>query len=194
VIYNFEKRTRAVRAGTGVSRTNLTETPVPPMKYESIPLKRAYVRYAMAAAVIVGSGIWLAYIGKELSEIMGLNQSFVGSLFIGLATTLPEITVSVTALLIGAREIAVANMLGSNLFNMVIIFTNDILYRKAPILEAASPDHAWQAFSVMAMTAAVILAMATKQKKKFLNISWYVPVLFIIFLVGAYFNFMGGGK
>ncbi len=186
IIYNFEKR-------KAVKKEN-TRLPAPPKaKYDDISLKKAYIHYGISAGVIILSGIWLAYIGKEISEIMGLNQSFVGSLFIGLATTLPEITVSVAALLIGAREIAVANMLGSNLFNTAIIFVNDVLYRKSPILEAVSPGHLRQAFCVMAMTAVVILGMTMKPKKKFLNISWYVPVLFIIFLVSAYFNFLGGG-
>jgi len=185
VIYNFEKRKAAKKENT---------RPPDPRgaKYGDISLKKAYIHYGISAGVIILSGIWLAYIGKEMSEVMGLNQSFVGSVFIGLATTLPEITVSIAALLIGAREIAVANMLGSNLFNIAIIFVNDVLYRKGPILGAISPGHLRQAFCVMAMTAVVILGMAMKPKKRFLNISWYVPALFIIFLVSAYFNFLGG--
>lgn len=182
IIYNFEKR-----ENTKIKSTREKET-----LYDRTSLKTAYIRFFLAAAVIVMSGIWLAYIGKDLSLIMGLKQSFIGSLFIGFATTLPEITVSAAALFMGAREIAVANMLGSNLFNVVIIFINDVLYRKAPILEAVSTDHLRQAFCVMAMTTVVILAMATKSKKKFFNVSWYVPLLIIIFLASAYLNFKTG--
>ncbi len=186
VIYNLEKRKSA-------KKENINRPGNSSARYGDISLKKAYIHYGISAGVIILSGIWLAYIGKEISEIMGLSQSFVGSLFMGLATTLPEITVSVAALIIGAREIAVANMLGSNLFNIAIIFVNDVLYRKGPILGAVSPGHLRQAFSVMAMTAVVIIGMATKPKKSFLNISWYVPVIFIIFLLSAYFNFIAGG-
>lgn len=175
VIYNFEKR----------KTKNKKENTI----YEDISLKNAYIHYAMAAAVIVASGIWLAYIGRELSGMLRLNESFVGNLFLGFVTTLPEITVSIAALLIGAKEIAVANMFGSNLFNMTIIFADDILYRKAPILQVVSEDHLRSAYIVMAMTAVIILAMVTKPKRKFFNVSWYVPVIFIIFLLGAYINF-----
>lgn len=176
-IYNFEKR---------------REKPAATKKYIGISPKKAYIYYGAATAVIVASGVWLAYIGKELAGISHLNESFIGSLFLGFVTTLPEITVSIAALFIGAREIAVANMLGSNLFNMTIIFIDDILYRKAPILQAVSPDQVRQASVVMAMTAIIILAMATRPKRKFFNISWYVPVIFIIFLVGAYLGFIMG--
>ncbi len=176
VIYNFEKK-----------RTKKESVAKEP-KYKGVLLKTAYVRYGVAALAIMASGIWLAYIGKELSVILHLEQSFVGSLLLGFATTLPEITVSIAALAIGAREIAIANMLGSNLFNTTIIFVNDVLYRKGPILEAVSADQILQASVVMAMTAVVIVAMIMKPRRKFLNVSWYVPVLFVIFLAGAYLN------
>ena len=161
-------------------------------KYADITLEEAYSNFARAALIIIVSGIWLAYIGKELSGILKLNQSFVGSMFMGLATTLPEITVSIAALSIGARDIAVANMLGSNLFNFSIIFVDDIFYRKAPILEAVSTEQIIPASVVMAMTAVIIIAIAIKAKRKFLNISWYVPLLVIIFLAGTYAGFIMG--
>jgi len=176
VIYNFEKK------------KTKKEPIAKESKYEAVPLKTAYVRYGIAALAIMASGIWLAYIGKELSVILRLEESFVGSLLLGFATTLPEITVSIAALAIGAREIAVANMLGSNLFNTTIIFVDDVLYRKGPILEAVSADQILQASVVMAMTAVVIVAMITKPRRKIFNVSWYVPVLFVIFLAGAYLN------
>ena len=150
---------------------------------------KAIFYFIIAAFVIAATGIWLAYIGKELSTVFHLGESFVGSLFLGLTTTLPEITVSVAALLMGAKEIAIANMIGSNLFNMTIIFVDDMLYAKAPILEAVSGAHVWQGCIVMAMTAIVIIAMVTKVKRKFFNVSWYTPALVIIFLLGTYISF-----
>lgn len=177
-LYKFERKRPAEK---GVKSEN---------KYSDISLKRAYIHYCVAAGIIVISGVWLAYIGKELCAISHLEENFIGSLVLGFATTLPEITVSIAALLIGAKEIAVANMLGSNMFNMTIIFVDDILYRRAPILQVATENHIWSACTVMAMTAVIIVAMATRPKKKIFNISWYVPVLVIIFLLGAYLNFL----
>ncbi|MDI6758397.1 MAG: sodium:calcium antiporter [Candidatus Omnitrophota bacterium] len=104
-------------------------------KYDSVSLKTACMRYGLAAFVIAGAGIWLAYIGDDLAHHLRLGQNFIGSLFLGLATTLPEITVSIAAIRLGAKELAVANMLGSNLFNITIIAINDVLYRKAPYFQ-----------------------------------------------------------
>jgi len=152
IIFRFEKGERELKR----------EEKILEEKYSGITLKKAYAGYAVAAAVIIASGIWLSYIGDEISRVAGLGESLTGSFFLGLATTLPEITVSVAALLIGAREIAIANMLGSNLFNMTILFVDDALYREAPLFQAVSPAHIVTGCFVMAMTAAVIIMMARK--------------------------------
>lgn len=181
-ISKFEKKKRSAPKKSNEQERNVD--------YSHITLKKAYLLYAVSALVIVVSGIWLAYIGDSLSQSMGLGRSFVGTLLIGFATTLPEITVSISALRLGAREIAVANMLGSNLFNLTIIFIDDLLYRKAPILSAASQSHIITGFCIIAMTCIVITAIATKPRKKiFAGMSWYSILLIGIFILSSYLSF-----
>ncbi|MFC1709707.1 carbohydrate binding domain-containing protein, partial [Candidatus Omnitrophota bacterium] len=94
------------------------------------------------------------------------------------------------AMRLGAKEMAVANMLGSNLFNMTIIFLNDLLYRQAPIFTVLHLNHVFTCFMVLMMTFVVIFAMKVRPKKKTrLNLSWPAIVLVVVFLVGAYVNF-----
>ena len=188
IIFRFEKGQQQI-----LRQLNKEEKLI--SKYNDISLKKACILFGLFAAIIVGAGIWLAYIGEELSIILNLGKNFVGSLFLGFATTLPEITVSVAAIKLGAREMAVANMLGSNLFNMTIIFINDILYRKAPIFQVISQQHIFTAFIIILMTAIVSAALILKPKRKTkLNSSNYAIVLIIVFVVGAYINFILGTK
>lgn len=164
-------------------------------KYNTISLKTAGIRYAISALVIAGAGIWLAYVGEDLSALLGLGQNFIGSLFLGFATTLPEITVSIVAIRLGAKELAVANMLGSNLFNMTIIFINDIFYRKAPIFEVISFEHIFTAFVVILMTVILITGLILKPKKKTkIGLSIYAIALILLFITGAYINFILGNN
>jgi len=164
-------------------------------RYNKISLNTAYLRYAIAAVFIAGAGIWLAYLGEEMARTMNLEQNFVGSLFLGFATTLPEITVSLAALRIGAKELAVANMVGSNLFNITIIFINDLLYRKAPIFGTLSQHHIFTAFLVVFMTMIVAAALIIKPKKKTkIGLSGYAIALIVVFVIGAYINFTLGNK
>jgi len=93
---------------------------------------------------VVGVGIALPFVAARLAELMGWKQTFVGTLLIVGITSLPELVVSVAAVRIGAIELAMADLLGSNLFNMVVIAVDDLLYPKGPLLSHVSPVHAVQ--------------------------------------------------
>lgn len=152
-------------------------------------LRRLFVYFGIAAVCIVGAGIWLAIIGDEIAEATGWGQSFVGTLFLAFTTTLPEITVSFTAVRIGASDMAVANMLGSNLFNMLIIPITDVIYGKCPLFAGVSEGHLVTGLAVIAMTLLFIIGLRFIPKRH-LRLSWLNLSLIILFLVSAYFSFV----
>jgi len=149
---------------------------------------RVYLYFSISAAFIIGAGIWLAMIGDEIALVTGWEQSFVGSLFLAFTTTLPEITVSFAAMRIGATDMAVANMMGSNLFNMTIIPIDDLLYLKAPVLAAVSESHLITALAVMLMTIIFIAGLRFKPRR-FFRLNWCNFTLIVLFSLSAYFNF-----
>ena len=188
IIFKFEQRQQKILK-------ELKKETEEVFKYGHISQSEAFAFFGFFASIIIGAGIWLAYLGEGLAGVLGWEKSFIGSLFLGFTTTLPEITVSVAALRLGAKEMAVANMLGSNLFNMTIIFINDLLYRKAPIFLAVSSNHIFTSLVIIFMTVIVISAMILKPKKKmFLNLSGYAWGLIAIFIIGAYVNFVLGTR
>ena len=161
---------------------------------EAISLGRTYVYFVIAAAFIIGAGTWLAFIGKNIAESTGWGESFVGSLFIAFSTSLPEISVSFAALRLGAIDMCVANIIGSNMFNMIIVSVDDIFYRKAPVLAEVSENHAITGLIVLVMTCVVILGIASRTKHKTrLGFSWYVPLLAGLFVASSYISFTRGG-
>lgn len=183
-IYNFEKTQQQLLEQLQGEKEKV-------LKYEESNLKSVFVNYCVWALIIVGAGICLSYIGDELAGVLKVGQSFVGALLLGLSTTLPEITVSIAALRLGAKEMAVANMIGSNLFNIMIIFLNDLLYRKGDIFLKVSQHHIFNAWLIVIMTVIVIQALISKPKKKaFFNMSWYSLSLILVFIVGVYINFV----
>jgi len=179
VIYFFEQR-QPFSQETGLK------------KYEAKSTGRVYLHFAIWGAIIIGAGIWLAIIGDEIDFIYGWGESFVGSLLLAFTTTLPEMTVSFTAMRMGARDMAIANMLGSNLFNMAIIPVDDLLYLKSPILVAVSENHLITAFAVMVMTLLFIAGLRFKPERLF-RLSWCSLALIGLFLLTAYFSFTQPG-
>jgi cation:H+ antiporter len=152
-------------------------------------LKRVYLYFGVSTVLIIGAGIWLATIGDEIALVTGWGQSFVGSLFLAFTTTLPEMTVSFTAMRIGAVDLAVANMIGSNLFNLAIIPITDLIYVKQPILSGVSEGHLVTAAAVVVMTLIFIIGLRVKPRRLF-RLSWFSSSLIILFIASTYISFI----
>ena len=142
--------------------------------------------FTIAAIAVIGAGTWLGFIGDELSEITGLNASFIGTLFLAICTSAPEIVVSISALRIGAPDMAVGNVIGSNLFNMgAIIFVDDLFYTTGPILSYTSADHIIIGLFAILMSCVVIIGLI--YRPRFWSRIWIgIDAMALIFLyVGA---------
>jgi cation:H+ antiporter len=98
--------------------------------------------FVAAAAVIFVAAPFFARAAKALALASGLGTTFFGTLVVGLSTSLPELVSSVAAVRIGAYDLAVGNLFGSNAFNMVIFAALDLAHGPGPIFAAIDPLHA----------------------------------------------------
>ncbi len=164
-----------------------------PSQYKEIPTRMVYLKFAMSAAVIIGAGIWLSFIGDEIAETTGWDASFVGSLFLAITTSMPELVVTVAALRLGAIDMAVADILGANMLDMVVITWADLFYTPGPILAMVSRAHLITAMVAVVMSSLVIVGLRFRQKRKtFFVISWYGLALIGLYIFGAYALFTSG--
>ncbi len=162
-------------------------------RYPDVTLKQAASRYALAALVVVGAGIWLPFIGKEMAQVMGWNNTFVGTLFIAFATSVPELAVTLAAFRIGALDMAIGNLLGSNLFNILIIAVDDLFFLKGPILSHVSQHHAVSALSAVMMSGVVIVGLLYRPTARiFKTVGWISLLLFSIYLLNTYVLYLYG--
>lgn len=152
-------------------------------------MRRIYIIFGISAVFIIGAGIWLATIGDEIALATGWGQSFVGGLLLAFTTTLPEMTVSFTAMRIGAIDMAVANLIGSNLFNLTVIPVTDIIYAKGPILADVAESHLVVAATVVLMTLLFIIGLRVRPSR-FYRLTWLNISLIMLFIGSAYFNFV----
>ncbi|OYX75596.1 MAG: cation transporter [Rhizobiales bacterium 32-66-11] len=158
-----------------------------------ISLRTAVLRYVGAASVVAIAGSWLPFIGQDIAETMGWKTTFVGTLLIAGATSMPELVVTVSALRLRAVDLAIGNLLGSNLFDILIVAADDLAYRKGPLLQAVSPAHAITAFAAAIMTGIFIVAMLYKPETRLVGaISWVSLSLLVVYLASAYAVFLLG--
>ncbi len=162
-------------------------------RYPTITLKSAGVRFAIAGTILVAVGIWLPFIGSGLSDAMGWRKTFVGSLFVAGTTSLPELVVTLAALRIGAVNMAIANLLGSNLFDIFILGIDDVFYSKGPILSHVSPTHAVSAGSAVVMSGLVIVSLLYRPTKRlFRVVGWTSLGLFVLYVLNTYVIYLHG--
>ena len=152
--------------------------------------KTIFFYFFLNALLIIAAGINVTYACDEIAKITGLGSSFVGSLFLAVATSLPEIVVSISAIKLGSVSMAVGNILGSNFFNVSIIGLSDIFYNSGSgsIFFDASKIHILTGIIFIVLTNIYLTGMILEAKKRFIRFGY--DSIIIIFLYIATFSYI----
>ena len=94
--------------------------------------------FAAASGVILISGPALAISADGIAKQTGIAETFIGVTLLAIATSLPELVASLAAVRIGAHDLAVGNLFGSNAFNMTVVLWVDLAYTDGPVLQSVS--------------------------------------------------------
>jgi cation:H+ antiporter len=155
---------------------------------EGVSNAALYWEFSLAAVVVIAAGLWLPFVGERMAAALGIHETFIGTLFIAFATSAPEMAVAVAAIRIGAPNMAVSNLLGSNLFNILILVPEDLLFSRGPILAAAAPVHALSAVSAMMMTGIAMVALLVRPRPS--RFGGASLLLLSIYLINSYLIYM----
>ena len=151
--------------------------------YAQISTFKTYFVFILSALAVVGLGIWLASIGDRLSATTGLSRSFVGNLFLATSTSLPEIAASLAAIRIGAIDMAIGNVLGSNLFNIALLAIYDLADGRANFWASLTDANGFAAVIAMMMTGVVIISLMYRVSPKTpYRLSWDGIALSVMYL------------
>jgi len=135
-----------------------------------ITLPTAKKGFIISAFLVVILGTGLSFVGDKIAvtPIFGieLGKSFVGLILIALATSLPELTVSIEAIKLGSFDMAAGNLLGSNIFNIMIIFITDLFFRRGNIYSVLTSFHMLTAMFSMLILLVFMIGIMFKMKRK----------------------------
>jgi cation:H+ antiporter len=163
------------------------------LRYRDVAIQRVYRNVIFHAGVIIGAGIWLPFIGSRIAEETGWGTTFVGNLLIAASTSLPEIATSFAALRLAAPDLAIANLFGSNLFDIAILAIDDLAYTRGPLLADVSFHHLFSAIAALIMTGIGITGLIYRtEKKAWATMSWDGIALLTLYLLNAYLLFSFG--
>ena len=88
---------------------------------EALPMMKSLIFIALGLAGIVWGGDLSVEGAKEIARFFGLSEAIIGLTIVALGTSLPELVTSIIAAKKGESDIAVGNVIGSNIFNIFLI-------------------------------------------------------------------------
>jgi len=119
----------------------------------------AWATFALSAAIITYAAMQLAKYGDVIAIRTGLGGMAVGTLLLGSVTSLPEILMLANALTSGLPDLAVGNLLGSNMFNVLLLAVLDLAHHQKRILRKAAMKHALSGSLSVLMIALVVFCI-----------------------------------
>lgn len=142
-----------------------------------------------SCAAILVFGLALVVFAGRIADLSGLGTGFVGVTLLAAATSLPELTTSITAVRIGAYTMAISNIFGSNLIMLVLVFPADMLFRAGPILQDTSRTVTLSLSFGIAVTAIYLVGLIVRRKPKLGAVGLDSVLVLAVFLssLAAYF-------
>ncbi len=141
------------------------------------------VRFFLAAAIVVAAGTVLARSGDVIAARTKLGGAWVGSVFLALATSLPEIVTDISAVRMGAIDLAVGDLFGSSMANMLILALVSLAPTGIDLFRRAALDHVLYAALAIVMTLLAAIAMLTRTSATLAGVGVGSLVLLVTYAV-----------
>lgn len=127
---------------------------------------RPFVLKTMAAAtVILVGGFLLSRTAEAIAVQTGLGLSFVGAVLLALATSLPELSTVIASVRLRRYEMAISDIIGTNLFSVALIFLVDAIYRGEPVLDLAGKFSLLAALLGALLTAIYLVGLVERRNR-----------------------------
>lgn len=130
----------------------------------SLSVKQIGFRFFLSAVGIIAFSIILTYLTDRISIELNLGQGLAGAIFLGIATSLPEVTSTIALFRMKNYNIAVGNIIGSNLFNFIILVVADVLSLGSGVYDVM--DHQIQNLLLCGAAATVLFWIMLRFKSK----------------------------
>ena len=147
-------------------------------KEENRPIWKLILLGVIGGAIVVWGADITVDAATAIAKAVGLSERFIGLTIVALGTSLPELVTSVTAAKKGNSDIAIGNIVGSNIFNILFVIGTSALI--VPVIYEAT----FLVDAIVALAAGIVLWMATI-RKKLLTRPWAIAMLigYAIYLV-----------
>ncbi|MBL0421512.1 sodium:calcium antiporter [Ramlibacter sp. AW1] len=128
-------------------------------------LRSRVMRAIASGAGVLVSGFVLASTGEAVAEGTGLGTSFFGVVVLAFATSLPEASTVFTAVRMKRYEMAMSDVLGTNIFNVTIIALVDALHDGEPVLLETGRFASFSALLALVLTGLFLIGLIERRDR-----------------------------
>ena len=161
-----------------------------PSKFPS--LLRGILGFAISAGVLAAITPLLVRSSTAIAEVTGLGTSFVGTTLVAIVTSLPELVTTLAALKLGADDMAIGNLFGSNLFNMFALGLTDLFYLQGRFLGTIDPSFLLVGILGLIMTVMALIGNLARIERRLLFVEVDALILILVYGGGLWLLFARG--
>ncbi|PKO02084.1 MAG: hypothetical protein CVU43_09705 [Chloroflexi bacterium HGW-Chloroflexi-5] len=135
-------------------------------------LLRGIIGFLLAAGALIVITPIMVKNANIIAESTGLGTTFIGTTLVALVTSLPELVTTLAAIKIGAADMAIGNLFGSNMFNMFAMGLTDFFYTQGRFLEVIDPSFLLIGIVGLLLTCMGLIGNLIKLEKRI----WFVEI------------------
>lgn len=144
----------------------------------------AWLIFLLSAGTVAGAGMRLARDGDVIARGTGLGGMWIGAILVAAATSLPELTTDINAVLQGYASLAVGDLLGSSMANMMILAVADLLARSPRLLTRVAVNQALVGTLAVCLTVVAVLGILGAAGPGVLPLGWGTLAIGFVYVVG----------
>lgn len=139
---------------------------------------------ALAAVVILVAGFVIARTADAIAEQTGLGASFIGAVLVAISTSLPEISTVLSAARLGLYTMAISDILGTNLFDVGLLFVIDGVASGEPVLNRVGVFSSVAALLGIAVTTLFLIGLAERRDRTILRMGVDSAAVLLVYFGG----------
>jgi cation:H+ antiporter len=155
-------------------------------------LRTALVGFTVATIILLVTTPWLVRSAIGIAEITGVSTGFIGIALVALVTSLPEATSTIAAARLGAYDLAIGNLFGSNLFNIFALGLIDSFYTEGRLLGVIDPTLALAGMMALLLTTLGLIGNLARNQRRLFFIELDALLILLGYGAGIWLLFMRG--
>jgi cation:H+ antiporter len=177
--------------GVRLIQTNQSHGSVQAVSEVAIPkgtpaLWAGLLGFSLAALGLVIVTPWMVRASAEIAVITGLGTTYVGTTLVAIVTSLPEMVTTFAAIRLGADDMAIGNLFGSNLFNMFALGLTDLFYQQGRFLGVIDPAFLLVGMLGLLMTGLGLIGNLARLERRVLFIEIDALALMVLYFSGLW--------